>query len=113
MTIKITELALKQMLAAYEAEGLGNDFFIRISVAGGGCSGYQHKLDFDNELDETDVVEEYPIDGQKIKVVVDEFSILYLENVELDYETSELESGFKFNGGAIKKHCACGSSVAY
>ena len=115
--IKITELAIQKMIAAKVADPeLTDEHFIRISVKGGGCSGFQNDLNFDNEFDpEEDEAAEYDSGYAKIKVVIDCASAAYLDGSEIDYEINDMSEGFKFNDilGKIKKTCACGSSVSY
>ena len=57
------------------------DYFLRVSVVGGGCSGLSYKMDFDNELKSTDQVFEH----NGVKVVTDLKSFLYLVNTTLEY----------------------------
>lgn len=113
--ITITELALERMLAARRAdEGVNDGYGIRVSVEGGGCSGMIQKLIFSDEIDETDLTVELEQNGEKITIMVDEFSILYLNGAEIDYEIGEFKEGFKFNNASnVKNTCACGSSVSY
>lgn len=109
---KISEFALEKLINARELDqDTDESFGIRISVKGGGCSGYQYQLDFENEADETDVILLFETNGKSLKVMIDEFSNLYLNGVTLDFVESETEEGFKFSGGG-KKSCACGSSFS-
>ena len=79
---------------------------LRISVVGGGCSGFSYSMAFENSpgmLDKT-----YNFDG--LKVFVDQASLLYLDGAEVDYVESLEGSGFKFNNPNVKSTCGCGSS---
>jgi iron-sulfur cluster assembly protein len=81
---------------------------LRISVVGGGCSGFSYSMAFENSpgmLDKT-----YNFDG--LKVFVDQASLLYLDNVEVDYVETMEGSGFKFNNPNVKSTCGCGSSFS-
>lgn len=82
---------------------------LRISVVGGGCSGFQYSMAFENEqmpLDKT-----YKFDGG-LKVVVDQASMLYLDNVNVDYVETMEGAGFKFDNPNVKSTCGCGSSFS-
>src|SRR5450432_2936615 len=79
---------------------------LRLSVVGGGCSGFSYSMAFENApnmLDKT-----YDYDG--LKVFVDQASLLYLDGAEVDYVETLEGSGFKFNNPQVKSTCGCGSS---
>jgi iron-sulfur cluster assembly accessory protein len=108
--ITITPVALEQFKSAMTGEGELPDA-IRIGVMGGGCSGFMYKLDFIKTEDidsEEDIIR--VIDG--IKFVVDIFSSEYLKGTEVDFISTLLESGFKFNNTQAKRTCGCGSSFS-
>jgi iron-sulfur cluster assembly protein len=81
---------------------------IRIGVVGGGCSGLTYKVDPADDPQEKDKV--FEKDG--IRVFVDPKSYLYLAGVELDYEESLTQSGFRFNNPNAKGACGCGTSFS-
>ncbi|HCC59203.1 MAG TPA: iron-sulfur cluster assembly accessory protein [Solibacterales bacterium] len=81
---------------------------LRLSVVGGGCSGFSYSMAFENTpnmLDKT-----YQYDG--LKVYVDQASLLYLDGAEVDYVETLEGSGFKFNNPQVKSTCGCGSSFS-
>ena len=80
---------------------------LRISVVGGGCSGFQYSMAFENEQMPLDKI--YKFDGG-LKVVVDQASMLYLDNVNVDYVETMEGAGFKFDNPNVKSTCGCGSS---
>ena len=82
---------------------------LRISVVGGGCSGFQYSMAFENEQMPLDKV--YKFDGD-LRVVVDQASMLYLDNVNVDYVESMEGAGFKFENPNVKSTCGCGSSFS-
>lgn len=84
------------------------DYFLRVSVVGGGCSGLSYKMDFDNELKPTDQVFEH----NGVKVVTDLKSFLYLVNTTLEYSDGLNGKGFYFNNPNASRSCACGESFA-
>jgi iron-sulfur cluster assembly protein len=81
---------------------------LRISVVGGGCSGFSYSMAFENTpnmLDKT-----YNFNG--LKVFIDQASLLYLDGAEVDYVETLEGSGFKFNNPNVKSTCGCGSSFS-
>jgi iron-sulfur cluster assembly protein len=105
--IQLTETAVgkvKEILDTQEPKPAG----LRIAVVGGGCSGFNYSMAFENSpgmLDKT-----YQFDG--LKVFVDQASLLYLEGAEVDYVETMEGSGFKFNNPNVKSTCGCGSSFS-
>ncbi len=81
---------------------------LRVAVVGGGCSGFQYHMAFENQTNETDNV--YDIEG--LKVLVDQMSSMYLEGIEIDYIETLEGAGFKFNNPNVKSTCGCGSSFS-
>jgi len=81
---------------------------LRVAVVGGGCSGFQYHMAFDNNQNSTDNVVE--VDG--LKVLVDQMSLMYLNGVEIDYIETLEGAGFKFNNPNVKSTCGCGSSFS-
>uniref|UniRef100_A0A7S1YY07 Core domain-containing protein n=1 Tax=Trieres chinensis TaxID=1514140 RepID=A0A7S1YY07_TRICV len=83
---------------------------LRMGVRNGGCSGLSYAMDFSTEaeIEEDDMVDEYPKDG--IKCVVDAKSMLYLYGLELDYSDELIGGGFKFFNPNAEESCGCGSS---
>jgi iron-sulfur cluster assembly protein len=80
---------------------------LRVAVVGGGCSGFQYSLTFDNNFDEkTDT----KLDFHGVPVVVDRKSALYLEGSELDYIDGIEQRGFTFRNPNAVKTCGCGHS---
>lgn len=79
---------------------------LRVAVVGGGCSGFQYHMAFENQVNDSDNV--YEFGG--LKVLVDQMSEMYLEGVEIDYIETLEGAGFKFNNPNVKSTCGCGSS---
>ena len=104
--IQLTENAVnkvKEIIAQQEPQPSA----LRISVMGGGCSGFQYSMAFENNQMPLDKV--YKFDGG-LKVLVDQASLLYLENVSIDYVETLEGAGFKFENPNVKSTCGCGSS---
>jgi len=95
---------VKEILTAQDPQPQG----LRISVVGGGCSGFSYSMAFENApgmLDKT-----YDYEG--LKVYIDQASMLYLDGAEVDYVETLEGSGFKFNNPHVKSTCGCGSSFS-
>ena len=84
------------------------EFFLRVSVVGGGCSGLSYKLDFDNVQKSTDQV----FEDKGVKVVTDLKSFLYLVNTTLDFSDGLNGKGFYFSNPNASRTCGCGESFA-
>jgi iron-sulfur cluster assembly protein len=105
--IQLTPVAIgkvKEILSAQEPQPQG----LRISVVGGGCSGFNYSMAFENAagmLDKT-----YEFEG--LKVFIDQASMLYLDGAEVDYVETLEGAGFKFNNPNVRSTCGCGSSFS-
>lgn len=84
------------------------DYFLRVSVQSGGCSGLSYKMDFDKDLKPMD--QEFEDKG--IKVVTDLKSFLYLVNTTLEFSDGLNGKGFYFNNPNASRSCACGESFS-
>lgn len=107
MPIHLTSSAIDAVSKALKEEGEAGDF-LRISVVGGGCSGYQYGLDFDKEERMGDLA----LDFNGVKVVVDPVSAGYLRGTVVDYVTGLQGTGFQFKNPNAKRTCGCGSSFS-
>ncbi len=81
---------------------------LRIGVVGGGCSGFQYSMSFENQAGMMDKVMHF--DG--LKVFVDATSVMYLNGCVVDYVETLEAAGFKFDNPAVKSTCGCGSSFS-
>ena len=79
---------------------------LRISVAGGGCSGFQYSM----KLEETASMEDTIVNCGDVKVLIDPSSAPYLEDVSIDFVDNIDGSGFKFQNPNAKASCGCGNS---
>ncbi len=105
--IQLTETAVgkvSEILGMQEPKPAG----LRISVVGGGCSGFSYSMAFENASNMLDKT----YDFGDLKVFIDQASMLYLDGVEVDYVETLEGSGFKFNNPQVKSTCGCGSSFS-
>ena len=79
---------------------------LRIGVVGGGCSGFQYSMNFENGAGAMDKV--FDFDG--LKLYIDATSLVYLSGVNVDYIETLEGAGFKFENPNVKSTCGCGSS---
>jgi iron-sulfur cluster assembly protein len=85
-----------------------DDYFIRVSVTSGGCSGLSYQMDFDNESKPDDQV----FEDNGVKIVTDLKSFLYLCNTTLEFSGGLNGKGFYFNNPNAARTCGCGESFA-
>jgi len=105
--VQLTETAVgkvKEILDSQEPKPAG----LRISVVGGGCSGFSYSMTFENSPGMLDKTYKYG----DLNVFIDQASLLYLKGAEVDYVESLEGSGFKFNNPNVKSTFGCGSSFS-
>lgn len=78
---------------------------LRVGVRGGGCSGFQYQLAFDEQR-EADIV----FEDHGLKILVDPKSLPYVDGSEIDYVDSLQGAGFQVNNPNVTAACGCGSS---
>ncbi len=81
---------------------------LRIGVVGGGCSGFQYSMSFENQQGMMDKVMSF----EGLKVYVDATSAMYLNGCVVDYVETLEAAGFKFENPTVKSTCGCGSSFS-
>jgi len=106
--IEVTNEAAERIRALLSEDGKLESHGLRMKVIGGGCSGLQYQLSFDDVVREID--SEIVIDG--VKLIVDEKSALYLVGSRLDFVDTLEESGFKIENPNASNTCGCGQSFA-
>src|ERR1700754_692320 len=79
---------------------------LRLSVLGGGCSGFQYKFDVERETANDDVT----IVRDGVTMVVDQVSLQYLAGSEIDFVDDLIGASFKVNNPKAKASCGCGTS---
>lgn len=106
--VNFTAKAVEMVRDAMTRENL-TGYGIRIGVVGGGCSGFQYSMDFENAEKDGDAVFEQ--DG--LKLFVDPMSSMYLQGVTVDYVVGLQGAGFKFVNPNARNTCGCGQSFSY
>lgn len=106
--ITVTDNAIQHIRKIKEEGNIPNKYFLRISVKGGGCSGFTYNLGFDGETKDNDTIIEY----SDVKIAVDGKSLFYLTGTELDFSDGLNGKGFVFSNPNASKTCGCGESFA-
>lgn len=81
---------------------------LRVSVSGGGCSGFQYKFDLDTSAEDGDIV----VERDGTRVAVDGMSLMFLMGAEIDFVEDLTGSYFRVTNPNAKSSCGCGSSFA-
>ena len=106
-TFSVSAGAAKRIAALRAAEG-NPALMMRVAVSGGGCSGFKYEFNLDSAVNPDDRV--FEKDG--VKVVVDETSLEFLGNAELDFKEDLMGSYFAVANPNAKSSCGCGASFA-
>ena len=103
--LNISENAAKRITAIAEKDGKPN-LMLRITVSGGGCSGFQYGFDFEEEPKPDDLV----FEQHGVKVVTDPVSFDFLKGAELDYIEEMVGAYFSLRNPNAASSCGCGNS---
>ena len=104
----VAKSAKDKIIEIRAREKYGSDYFVRVSVTSGGCSGLSYNMEFDNQSKAEDQV--FEDNGEKI--VTDLRSFLYLCNTTLEFSGGLDGKGFYFNNPNAARTCACGESFS-
>ncbi len=107
MPITLTEKAVEEVKRVIEEQQIETETYLRIGVAGGGCSGFNYTLGFDPMFDDK---KDNQYDCHGLRVVVDKKSSLYLDGTTVDWYDSVGRRGFTFDNPNAVKTCGCGGS---
>jgi len=106
-SITVTESAAKRIAFLREQEQVGSAN-LRIAVSGGGCSGFQYGLSFDDQTNPDDLV--FERDG--IGIVVDDISLDLLNGAEVDFVEDLMGASFQIRNPNAASSCGCGNSFS-
>ena len=112
MAITLTEKAageVKRIIAEQQNGSAPEKLYLRVRVVGGGCSGFQNKLDLDPVMNPK-LDEVFEMHG--VPVVVDKRSLMYLADATVDFHDDLNRRGFSINNPNAKSTCGCGSSFS-
>jgi iron-sulfur cluster assembly accessory protein len=102
--ITVTERAARRIGEILRREPLGT--MLRLSVEGGGCSGFQYKFDTDSAQEADDIV----VRREDALLLIDRVSLAYLAGSEIDFVDDLIGASFRVNNPKAKASCGCGTS---
>ena len=103
--VSFTEGAKKELRKLRDQQEFGQDFGVRVGVEGGGCSGMNYVLGYDQKKEGD---QEFEVDG--LKVFMHKAHGLYLAGIEIEFQDGLNSRGFTFNNPNAKSTCGCGTS---
>jgi len=105
-TVTATESALKRVanILAKDTENTA----LRISVEGGGCSGFSYQFDLVNAVNDDDLV----LEGHEGKILIDEMSLIYMGGSQIDFVDDLMGQSFQVNNPNAVASCGCGTSFS-
>lgn len=104
--VGVTESAVRRIAAILATEPPQS--VLRVSVEGGGCSGFQYKFDITREREADDIV----IAGEGATVVIDPVSLEYMSGSHIDFVDDLIGASFKIENPHATASCGCGTSFA-
>jgi len=104
--ITVTERAAHRIGEILRREPAGT--MLRVSVEGGGCSGFQYKFDMDRAQAADDLV----IQRDGATVLIDQTSVAYLAGSEIDFVDDLIGASFRINNPQATASCGCGTSFS-
>jgi iron-sulfur cluster assembly protein len=104
--VTMTEAAARQIARLMQKDGHKG---LRIGVKKGGCAGMEYTMEYAAEIAPMDEVVEQ--DGARVMIAP--MAQMFLFGTQIDYQTSLLESGFKFNNPNVEDACGCGESIKF
>jgi iron-sulfur cluster assembly protein len=104
--VTLTPPAARQIAALMQRQGSSG---LRIGVKKGGCAGMEYTMDYVSSVNPLDEVVEQ--DGARVMIAP--LAQMFLIGTEIDYETTLLESGFKFRNPNVAEACGCGESIKF
>ena len=104
--VAVTERAAKRIAKILSSEESG--MMLRVSVEGGGCSGFQYKYDLTRDRGDDDIV----IERNDATVLIDPVSLQFLEGSEIDFVDDLIGQSFQINNPQATASCGCGTSFS-
>jgi len=105
MAIEISERGAQELSRIMKDQDC-EDLYLRMSLKGGGCSGFNYHLDFAKDPTDFDHV----FDSKGIKILVDKKSYIFMNGTILDFSDGLIDRGFQFKNPLAKSSCGCGTS---
>jgi iron-sulfur cluster assembly protein len=109
MSVTITEKAAKEIQRVLSEQKMPEATVLRVGVSGGGCSGFQYNLGFDEK---TDAAKDHVSTQHGLAIAVDKKSYLFLDGTTVDFYDGLEKRGFTFDNPNAVKSCGCGQSFS-
>lgn len=106
VSVTLSDAAAKRIAAIVGAEAGKNA--LRVSVEGGGCSGFSYKFDLADSVHDDDVV----VEKDNAKVLIDSLSLVYMAGSEIDFVDNLLGQSFQIKNPNAVASCGCGTSFS-
>jgi iron-sulfur cluster assembly protein len=109
MSIELTDKAAAKINRTLEEHDMDPERgYLRIGVRGGGCSGFSYTLELTDELDQ----DEQTFQSAGVNIACSKENLQFLDGLTVDFDDSELRSGFIFDNPNAARRCGCGASFA-
>ncbi|WP_457586204.1 iron-sulfur cluster insertion protein ErpA [Ensifer canadensis] len=105
-TVTLSDAAAKRIATILRSDGHKNA--MRVSVEGGGCSGFSYKFDLVDDANDDDLV----LEKDSAKVLIDSLSLVYMGGSEIDYVDNLLGQSFQIKNPNAVASCGCGTSFS-
>ncbi len=105
-SVTVSERAARRIGEIFKAEPAGT--MLRVSVEGGGCSGFQYKFDMEQAKADDDLV----IAREGATVLIDPVSVQYMAGSEIDFVEDLIGASFKVKNPQATASCGCGTSFS-
>jgi iron-sulfur cluster insertion protein len=105
--VTVSDNAAKRIATLIQMEG-DADLMLRLSVSGGGCSGFQYGFSFDKSQQQDDRV----FERNGVKVVIDDTSLELLAGAEIDFVEDLVGASFQIRNPNASSSCGCGNSFS-
>ncbi|MEE2981297.1 MAG: iron-sulfur cluster insertion protein ErpA [Pseudomonadota bacterium] len=103
--LSLSESAARRVAVLLEQED-GDGVMLRVSVSGGGCSGFQYAFSLDSDVKDDELV----VERNGVSMVVDQISLMYIAGSEVDFIENIGGSYFVINNPNATSMCGCGNS---
>ncbi|GLR61861.1 iron-sulfur cluster insertion protein ErpA [Rhizobium indigoferae] len=105
-SVTLSDAAAKRIAAIVGAEA--GKSALRVSVEGGGCSGFSYKFDLADRIDDDDII----VEKNDAKVLIDSLSLVYMAGSEIDFVDNLLGQSFQIKNPNAVASCGCGTSFS-
>lgn len=106
ITVTVSDSAAKRIAALAAQEG--ENAMLRVSVRGGGCSGFSYDFSFDDAATNDDI----KIEKDGVTVLIDAVSLMYLEGSQIDFVDDLIGQSFQITNPNATASCGCGTSFS-